>query len=263
MMNFPFLKCPYIIGFTLDTVAEEWTVGSRMLTPQHNLLIYHESAEVLYSVGETVIRGTPGSVLLLPNRHSADITVNRSGSVICIGFEVQKDCATGNLSLIATAAPSLLRNRFLHFAALHATSPSVGSEFAMLSEFYGILYELQRNTSAGNRRSLLEEKIRPSVAYLENHLTDRLLKMDQVAALSGVSETYFRTLFSEQFGCTPLQYVIENRIRKAEKLLTGTDLPLNEIERACGFQSHGYFMKQFQRIVKKTPDQLRNQATQD
>ena len=257
-MNFPFSKCPYIVGFTTDTKAEKWTVGSHKLSPLHDLLVYHESAEVLYSTGETVIQGTTGSVLLLPSDFSVEITVQQSGSVICIGFELQKDHDTPrNLSLIATSAPSLLRNRFLHFAAIHASSPSVGSECAMLAEFYSILYELQRNTSAGNRRSLLEKKIRPSVAYLEKHLTDRHLKMDQVAALSGVSETYFRSLFSEQFGCTPLQYVIEKRVQKAEKLLLETDLPLREIEQVCGFQDHGYFMKQFQRLIGKTPDQVR------
>ena len=261
MMNFPFSKCPYIAGFTRDTGAEEWLSGTRTLKPLHDLLIYHESADVLYTVGETIIRGVSGSVLLIPEGISAEINVQKSGSVICIGFFLQQECnAARSVALIETAAPSLLRNRFLHFAALHSNAPSVGSECAMLAEFYGILYELQRNTSAGNRRILLEEKIRPSVAYLENHLTDRHLNIEQTAALSGISETYFRMLFSEQFGCTPLQYVLEKRVRKAEKLLLETDLPIDEIEQSCGFQSHGYFLKQFQKIIKKTPDQVRNQV---
>ena len=258
-MSTPFSKCPYVAGFTRDTGAEEWPVGARCLAPIRDLLIYHESAEVLYSVGETVIRGVSGSVLLLPEGASVEMNVQKSGSVICIGFSVQKECdASRSISLIATAAPSLLRNRFLHFAALHSNSPSIGSECAMLAEFYGILYELQRNTAAGNRQSLLEEKIRPSVAYLDAHFTDHRLNIGRVAALSGVSETYFRTLFSEQFGYTPLQYVIEKRIRKAEKLLLETDLPLSEIEQLCGFQGHGYFIKQFRRITGTAPDQLRN-----
>ena len=261
MMNFSFSKCPYIKGFTRDTRSEEWQIGTRNLTPLHDLMIYHESAEVLYSMGETVIHGTSGSVLLLPEGASAEINVQKSGSVICIGFSVQKECdAARHVALISTSAPSLLRNRFLHFAALHSNSPSVGAECAMLAEFYGILYELQRNTSAGNRQSLLEEKIRPSVAYLENHLTDRNLSIAQVAALSGISETYFRALFSEQFGCTPLQYVIEKRVRKAEKLLQETDFPLDEIEEACGFQNHSYFLKQFQKIVEKTPEEIRSSS---
>ena len=261
MMNFPFSKCPYIAGFTHDTGSVEWKIGARTLMPIHSLMIYHESAEVLYTIGETIIRGVSGSVLFLPEGISADINVQKAGSVICIGFSPQRECdATPNVALLSTAAPSLLRNRFLHFAALHSNAPSVGSECAMLAEFYGILYELQRNTSAGNRRSMLEEKIRPSVAYLENHLTDRHLNIEQVAALSGVSETYFRTLFAEQFGCTPLQYVIEKRVRKAEKMLSETQLPLDEIEQSCGFQSHSYFLKQFQKIIKKKPDQVRNKV---
>ena len=262
MMNFPFSNCPYITGFTCDTEAAEWQIGERKLNPIQNLLIYHESAEVLYTAGDVVICGKSGSVLLLPRGASLQANVQRSGSVICIGFSTQKNAVSPiNLSLVETAAPSLLRNRFLHFAALHTNAPSVGSECAMLAEFYSILYELQRNTPVGNRRSILEEKIRPSVAYLENHLSERRLNLKEIAALSGVSEAYFRKLFSEQFGCTPLQFLIEKRVQKAEKLLLETDLPLDEIEKVCGFQSHGYFLRQFQRLTGKTPNQMRNKKS--
>lgn len=258
MMSLPFSTCPYITGFTRETGAEEWTTDTRDFSSQNDLLIYHESAEAFYTIGETIIHGVPGSVLMLPEGVSAKIDVKKSGSVIRIGFSVQKESAfVRTVALVATAAPSLLRNRFLHFAALHANTPSVGSECAMLAEFYGILYELQRNTSAGNRQSLLEDKIRPSVAYLETHFADQKLNIRQIAALSGISETYFRTLFLEQFGCTPLQYVIEKRVRAAEKLLTETDLSLREIEQSCGFQSHSYFLKQFQKFTQKSPEQVR------
>ena len=180
-----------------------------------------------------------------------------SGSVICIGYSLQKQNHPSNLSLIMSSAPSQLRNRFLHFVAFGTDTPSVETECCMLSDFYAILYELQRNTTDGNRRAFQADKIRPSVAYLDKHFTDRHLKLGQIASLSGVSETYFRTLFVRQYGCTPLQYLIEKRIRQAERLLKETDLSISEIEAACGFQSHAYFLKQYSRITGISPKETR------
>ena len=256
-MAFPFSKCPHISGFTYQTGAKILQEGIQHVTQEHDTLIYHESAEVDYTVGEIVLRAGAGSVLILPKNLSTSAHIQKSGSVICIGYSILENEPKSNLALITTTVPSRLRNRFLHFASLSSMAPTVSTECAMLAEFYGILYDLQRNTADGNRQTLLEEKIRPSISYLENHLTDRRLDMKKISALSGVSEAYFRRLFSQQYGCTPLQFVIEKRIRMAEKMLKETDLPLRTIEQSCGFQSHAYFLKQFQRITGRTLEEMR------
>lgn len=253
-MSFPFSKCPHISAFTEETESAQWNQGTCVLTAKHDMILYHESAEVLYHTKESVICAISGSVLFVPSMSNLNVEITKSGSVICIGFEsVNTENAQLNLSLVLSATPSNLRNRFLHFAAMCAQPPSTALECAMLSEFYSILYELQRNTPDGNREVLRIEKIRPSVAYLENHLTDRGLNLKQIAALSGVSETYFRALFVEQYGKTPLQYLIEKRVEKADKLLRESQHSIQEIERACGFHSHAYFVKQFTRIMGTSP----------
>ena len=127
----------------------------------------------------------------------------------------------------------------------------------MLTDFYGILHELNRNTADRNRQVLQEEKIRRSVAYLERHFSDKKLNMEQIAALSGISQTYFRTLFQRQYGCTPIQYVNHKKLERAKTLLSETDLPISEIEATCGFHDHAYFIKQFERAYSSHPDSLR------
>ncbi len=225
---------------------------------ESNLLLYHESAEVLYDLGDVLLRGAPGSVLFLPANATVSAEVLKNGAVTSIGFKLYEDEQTPiTPSLISTAAPSHLRNRFLHFASLQAQPPTVAAQCAMLSEFYGILYELERNTPDGNRQTLMEEKIRPSVAYMENHCFDRRLNFKQIAALSGISETYFRSLFTEQYGCTPLRFLIEKKVRKAEILLRETDLPLDEIRLSCGFQSRTHFINQFTEIIGTSPNKIR------
>ena len=258
-MALPFSTCPYISGLTEDTRGEIWESGEKQLFHKGDLIVYHESAEVIYQTQDAVLRAVAGSVLFLPKDCMPQIKVLRQGSVICIGYQTS-GCT--NLSLISTSAPTRIRNLFLHFAALHAQSPSVTMDCAMMADLYSIFYELQRNTADGSRRALQEDMIRPSVAYLEKHLTDRGWNLKQVAALSGVSETYFRTLFTRQYGCTPLQYVLKKRISMAEKMLAETNKPISEIAEQCGFHSKAFFCSQFQKSVGFSPEAFRkNQKT--
>ena len=257
-MSFPFSSCPQVMCFTSECGAKKLSIGKRTILAEHDLIIYHESAEVQYTTEEIRLRALPGNVLFLPQGYSVLADTILGESVITISFDScePKNCSM-NLSLLTSSAPSRLKNRFLHFASECTKPRSVSSECAMRTDFYGILHELSRNSADGNRQTLQEEKIRPSVAYLERHFTDKKLNIRQIAALSGISETYFRSLFLKQYGCTPLQYIIRRKLEQAKRMLTETDLPISEIETSCGFGDHAYFIKQFQNTYGSSPESLR------
>ncbi len=257
-MSFPFSKCPRVMRFTNQCGAKQWSGGKKRFYAENDVIIYHENAEVTYATEEILLRATHGSVLFLPRGCSLSSETETGGSVIIMEFEqCETENSTLNLSLVTSSAPSRLKNRFLHFALECAKPRSISSECSMLTDFYGILHELSRNTADGNRQALQEEKIRPSVAYLERHFSDKKLNIGQIAALSGISETYFRALFQKQYGCTPIQYVNHKKLERAKALLTETDLPISEIEAACGFRDHAYFVKQFERAYNVSPESLR------
>ncbi len=244
--------------FTSECGAKQWLIGKKTIHAEHDLILYHENTEVQYTTRDLILRARPGSALFVPRDTSLLAEILLDGSVIIIAFEQREDTAAAlNLSLMTSSAPSRLKNRFLHFASESAKPRSISSECSMLTDFYGILHELSRNTADGNRQALQEEKIRPSVSYLERHFLDKKLNMGQIAALSGISQTYFRTLFQRQYGCTPIQFVNHKKLERAKALLLETEMPVSEIEAACGFHDHAYFVKQFERTYNLPPESLR------
>jgi len=220
------------------------------------MLIYHESARVRYRFGDASFEADPGSVLFFPHQSEATYEVLQAGSAVCIRYRAQATESPNRPMLLTTYAPKQLKDRFLHFAN-EAASPSIGHEIAMLAHFYGILYDLNRNTAEGNRRILQEDRIRPSVAYLEHRYADRALSMKQIAALSGVSETYFRQLFERLNGCTPMQYVTELRLRHAARLLEETELSMDTIRGESGFGDAGHFVRCFRKHFGVSPEEYR------
>lgn len=80
--------------------------------------------------------------------------------------------------------------------------------------------------------------------------------VDNVAAYAerrGLSPVYFIRAFKRYTGLTPKRYILNLRMEKAKELLSSSDAKVNEIARACGFESPLYFSKLFHRYYGVPP----------
>ena len=77
------------------------------------------------------------------------------------------------------------------------------------------------------------------------------------AAALGFSYVHFRRRFREITGWSPGQYLLECRLRRAEKLLTGSRLRVSEIAWACGFRDPDHFSRIFHKHRIVAPIRLR------
>jgi AraC family transcriptional regulator, transcriptional activator of pobA len=71
--------------------------------------------------------------------------------------------------------------------------------------------------------------------------------LSDVAKAVGRSAAYLTHVVREETGRTVLQWIIERRMREAERLLIDTNQPLQAIAAAVGYDSVGYFIRQFTR----------------
>jgi len=81
--------------------------------------------------------------------------------------------------------------------------------------------------------------------------------LDEVAGAAGYSPHHFSRLFRESTGLPPHQYVVRERVEKAKGLLAGTELPIGEVARLCGFSHQSHLTRHFKRLVGVTPAKFR------
>lgn len=93
--------------------------------------------------------------------------------------------------------------------------------------------------------------------YLCANLSNAALDIPESIRLTGYNPDYFRRCFVAELGSTPLEYLTRLRIEKAEKLLSQTFLPINEISAQCGFSDCFWFSKRFRQLTGKTPREYR------
>jgi len=68
-----------------------------------------------------------------------------------------------------------------------------------------------------------------------------------------INKDYLSRKFKETFGSGMVAYLTNIRIKHAKELLVSSDMQVQEIAIAVGFQDEGYFTKQFKKIVSMTP----------
>ena len=77
----------------------------------------------------------------------------------------------------------------------------------------------------------------------------------------GLSQNYFIKVFGKYYGKTPKQYVTSLKVSRAVELLNSTDMNVNEIAFACGFESMSSFYKAFKSLNSDAPSALRGKKT--
>ena len=88
-------------------------------------------------------------------------------------------------------------------------------------------------------------------------LADSQLTLKDLAYQLGFSASYLSVLIKEKIG-TPFQdYLIQERMKKAQLLLLTTDLKIYEIADQVGFEDMNYFSQRFKQVVGVTPRQYK------
>ena len=90
------------------------------------------------------------------------------------------------------------------------------------------------------------------IEYIDVYL-DQALALAELAAIAQLSPNYFTCLFKESTGFTPHQYVIQQRVERAKRLLREGKLAIADIALAVGFAHQSHLNRHFKRWVGVTP----------
>jgi AraC-like DNA-binding protein len=107
--------------------------------------------------------------------------------------------------------------------------------------------------SAGGREAALPKwRLRRALEYVEDHLADAVSLAD-MAASAGLSRMHFAAQFRTATGLRPHEYLLRERIARAENLLVSSSVSLAEIALDAGFQTQSHFTTVFKRFTGQTP----------
>jgi transcriptional regulator GlxA family with amidase domain len=83
------------------------------------------------------------------------------------------------------------------------------------------------------------------------------MSLHQLADRSLISVRTLTRRFRSETGLSPLQWLAEQRVRRAQELLEHSDIPIESLASECGFPSTEAMRTYFRRVLHTTPQQYR------
>jgi AraC family transcriptional regulator of arabinose operon len=98
--------------------------------------------------------------------------------------------------------------------------------------------------------------IERAVAYLRGHVNSRV-NVSDLAAIAGMSSSYFAALFKQYTGVPAMAYQTQLRMASARELLDTTLRSIDDVAQAVGYEDPFYFARQFKKIHGVSPSAYR------
>ncbi|HEX4225785.1 MAG TPA: helix-turn-helix domain-containing protein [Pseudonocardiaceae bacterium] len=103
----------------------------------------------------------------------------------------------------------------------------------------------------------VDDELANAMAYSLEHL-DTTIEVEQLAARVHLSRRTFDRKFRSATGISPLQWLLHQRVLRAQQLLERTGLPVDAIARQVGLASAVSLRPAFRRLVGVSPQEYRS-----
>ena len=209
----------------------------------------HTCYEMIYFIsgnGIALVAGKPYSVsaqsccIVPPNCEHTE-QLNEEGKILFIGFEyddTEYKLEQGIFQSTDTEIASLFYKIFEEYKV-----QDIGYQSATKSLLNVLLITALRTSRTESKQCKNLDYIR---AYIEQYYNTKI-NFTELAALSGYSCDYFRSIFKKRFGVSPQTYMINIRLERAKEMLEATSLSCTEIAYRCGFSNSAQLSVMFKK----------------
>lgn len=127
-------------------------------------------------------------------------------------------------------------------------------EHSLSSTIHSLLATMAESTSVSTQST--EHALSVAAAYLRQNFKEQISITD-VADSVNMSTYYFTRQFHKQYGISPYEYLIMQRISNAKKLLLNSNMSTKQISKECGYNQPSTFIAAFKSRIGATPSQFR------
>jgi len=128
---------------------------------------------------------------------------------------------------------------------------------ALFLQLLGYLARQYEQDKSPDTRALL--RISSGISYLENNYQQDI-RLKTLCNITHQSTRGLIEYFKSATGMSPIEYLINLRIRRACELLRHDDLNITEVAFKVGFADSNYFSRQFHKVMGLSPRQFRARA---
>ena len=119
-------------------------------------------------------------------------------------------------------------------------------------------YALRQRPVQTYRGGLGSARLRRIKEFVDAKIEDDLTLCEMAQSVE-LSTAYFSRMFRKSTGETPHQFLLRQRLERAEKMLRSADGRVMDVAVACGFKSQQHFAQVFRRVCRVSPTEYRRE----
>ena len=100
-------------------------------------------------------------------------------------------------------------------------------------------------------------RIEKAILYIRKHIYETI-DLTTLAENSCLSKDHFIRLFKKETGITPLKYINQKKIEKAQLILITDETPVKNVAFSLSYDDYSYFNRLFKKTTRLTPQEYRN-----
>ncbi len=100
----------------------------------------------------------------------------------------------------------------------------------------------------------IDSPITASIEYIKNNIQNSI-QLKDLSDKACMSTTSFYRSFKKELGMSPIEFILNEKIKFAKKLLSNPNIQINEVSYASGFEDCNYFIRLFKKYEGVTPKQ--------
>ena len=212
------------------------------------IVIRHSGRSLFQANGEAFL-SDPEHVLILPKGATYCFDVLESGTYSLVEFDADQVGST------LFSLPLGNKDRLLKALRRMEYNNIIGHPYFALEQIHGVYEMLLSLLTEAHFLYVQPDKARvieKIVDYISRHYRENLTNA-ALAKRCGISEVYFRKLFSEITGVSPITYLHKLRIGKAAELLQEGRMRMSEIAETVGYSSIYHFSAMFKKYQGMPP----------
>lgn len=233
-----------------------WKYNDTPVRPRpYNAISVRLKGNAYFSNGEHTVHLTDNDILFMPEGVGYHLK-SLEEEIIVIHFELNGPKQTE--FEIITPKHTEIYNRLFHKLYEVWEHREQGYYLTAVSILYSLFAMLSSHLPYKVNPSF--SKIKKAVEYLNSNFADPNISLSTLCALTGFSDTYFRKLFFEIYGTTPVKYITKQRIDYAIELIETGYYSIEDISEKCGFEDVKYFSTVFKKSIGCSPSQYITQS---
>ncbi|HEY8781505.1 MAG TPA: AraC family transcriptional regulator [Mucilaginibacter sp.] len=232
------------------TETFDYLPGESVIVPEHEEMIIdfpeadgnHPTQCIALAVQTGILQDT----LQLLNENYPKIEKHDTWKIDLTCFHLQ------NTSGIASAV-----DRLLNISTENIAAKDVIADFTLKELLIRLMQTQARKLILDNyHKHTGTNRFAYVVEFIKTHLHEEIT-IDKLSSLCYMSKPSFFRCFKREFGISPVDFIIHERMKMAKKLLKDVNVTISQAAYAVGINNLSYFFKLFKRFEGVTPNEFR------